>query len=308
MPYFFVWASAGIISLALSLLGGLSRHSDNIDCEPEEQKSWQQIKYRPSPDITVLVHAIRNEGRANRKEEQREDSRKQFLEIVTILLLALTLIAIFMQVHEMVKVYGPIQKSAEAAEKQAKAAAGQVDLMQGQLNEMKSQRLFNIAQTRAVLRRTNPVMHPAGIDLGKPTQKLLGWNVNPIWMNVGTTDAREVRGWWDIVVTPTPPLIDNKITAKCPTLKTPPILPEPSVVQKAGGITELAKFLSINDVMQAANQQPTVLIYILGHIEYTDIYYPETHLHHFDWCVMALPNDIEKNAFSFLSVYEKSDR
>lgn len=74
-----------------------------------------------SPDFVALINTIRREGRAYRKEEQREDSGKRFREWITIVLIAMTFIAVCYQVHEMIKVYDPIRDQAIAANESAKA-------------------------------------------------------------------------------------------------------------------------------------------------------------------------------------------
>jgi hypothetical protein len=78
--------------------------------------------YRPSADFEALIKAISVEGRANRAEEKREDRGKTRRERATIFLLALTCGAILWQVHEMIKVYGPIKDQADAAKLSADAA------------------------------------------------------------------------------------------------------------------------------------------------------------------------------------------
>ncbi len=75
-----------------------------------------------SADFAALIDAIKKEGVAYRKEEQREDRGKTFREWVTIILIACTFGAVCWQVHEMIKVYGPIKLQADAAKLQADAA------------------------------------------------------------------------------------------------------------------------------------------------------------------------------------------
>lgn len=84
-----------------------------------------------SSDFVALIHAITTEGRANRAEQHEEDSKKQRREIITIFIIAATLFAVCLQVHEMVKVYQPI-------EKQAQATSDQIKVIQGQLNVMEA--------------------------------------------------------------------------------------------------------------------------------------------------------------------------
>jgi hypothetical protein len=78
-----------------------------------------------SANFAALIGAIRNEGSAERAEEQREDRGKRFREWTTIVLIAATLIAVCWQVHEMIKVYQPIKDQADAAIKSADAAMKQ---------------------------------------------------------------------------------------------------------------------------------------------------------------------------------------
>jgi hypothetical protein len=85
-------------------------------------ESGKDDPHRPSADFTALIHAIKREGAAYRKEEQREDRGKKIREWVTIVLIACTFGAVCWQVREMVKVYDPIQRQAEAAQKSAEAA------------------------------------------------------------------------------------------------------------------------------------------------------------------------------------------
>ena len=63
-----------------------------------------------SSDFAALIHTMQREGRAYRREEQREDRGKNIREWTTIVLITLTFIAICYQVHEMIKVYEPIKE------------------------------------------------------------------------------------------------------------------------------------------------------------------------------------------------------
>jgi len=75
---------------------------------------------RPSADFAALIHAIADEGGANRAEEKREDRGKKFRDWIIVTLLIATIAGIYWQIYEMNKVYGPIKEQADAA----KAAAG----------------------------------------------------------------------------------------------------------------------------------------------------------------------------------------
>ena len=68
-----------------------------------------------SSDFAALIHTMQREGRAYRREERREDRGKNIREWTTIVLVALTFIAVCYQVHEMIKVYEPIKEQADAA-------------------------------------------------------------------------------------------------------------------------------------------------------------------------------------------------
>jgi hypothetical protein len=116
------------VSLAWLLFNRLQRQSKNASDEevaPYEQewKSGGDDQNSFSAGISALIHAIRYEGRANRREERREDSGKAFREKLTIGLIALTLFAVGWQVREMVRVYEPIKEQADAAQKSAEAAS-----------------------------------------------------------------------------------------------------------------------------------------------------------------------------------------
>jgi hypothetical protein len=83
-----------------------------------------------SAEFSDLIDAIRSEGRALRKEEEREDDRRSVIDsistavlIATLGVLAYTCWAIIQQVEEMKKVYGPIAQQAAASAKQAETAA-----------------------------------------------------------------------------------------------------------------------------------------------------------------------------------------
>src|SRR5271154_4155800 len=115
----------------------------------------------------------------------------------------------------MAKVYEPIKDSAEAANTAANAAKNQAPAALNQASAAEKQASI----LRGNMRRDGIVPRPFGengklIGVG---EKLLGWNINPIWTNVGGTDARNFIGWWEIkVVTITE--VEKPITPKCPIL------------------------------------------------------------------------------------------
>jgi hypothetical protein len=107
----------------------------------------QNISKSANPEFAALIEAIREEGRAYRKEEYREDDRKTVVDflntlflILTFFVLAYTCYAIIQQVHEMQRAYGPISDQAKNSADQIAAMNGQQSVMHGQLDEMKADR------------------------------------------------------------------------------------------------------------------------------------------------------------------------
>jgi hypothetical protein len=111
---FIVWG------VGSGLVGPLG--TDEVAGPDEQEPTDEGEQPRPSADFAALIKTIAAQGRANRDEERREDRSKQFREWTTIVLLALTVVGIFRQIDEMVKVYKPIRDQAKAAVDQAEAA------------------------------------------------------------------------------------------------------------------------------------------------------------------------------------------
>jgi hypothetical protein len=111
-------------------------HKENA-VDKERSPISDDCPHSPSADFLALIHAIRAEGRRNRREERREDRGKKSREIVTIILLGLTFAAIAWQVHEMIKVYGPIKEQADAEQKSAAAVAATASASVEQIEEMR---------------------------------------------------------------------------------------------------------------------------------------------------------------------------
>lgn len=118
-----MWEWLCILSPWLALVGliiwdmRLSKSGQAAIVEPKQANTEAHAddQFGSSPDFRALIHTIRREGRAYRREEQREDSGKRFREWITIALITLTLAAVSYQVYEMIKVYEPIKGQAEAA-------------------------------------------------------------------------------------------------------------------------------------------------------------------------------------------------
>jgi hypothetical protein len=96
---------------------------EKIAGDPDTSESYGYNLAGVSPDFAALINAIRNEAKANRREEQREDRGKALREKITIGLIAATLTAVAWQVREMIKVYEPVKEQADAAKKQADISA-----------------------------------------------------------------------------------------------------------------------------------------------------------------------------------------
>lgn len=88
----------------------------------ESNATREEDGRREDARIAALIEALQAEGRANRREEEREDRGKRLREWTMIGMLAATLFAILWQVHEMIKVYGPIKQQADAESLAASAA------------------------------------------------------------------------------------------------------------------------------------------------------------------------------------------
>ena len=67
---------------------------------------------------------------------------------------------------------------------------------------------------------------------------------------------------------------------------------------------QISKFLSVDDANAVVANTKYILMW--GHIEYEDIF-PDTSLHHYDWCVAVIPNDIARAIFSFPILKNESD-
>jgi len=111
------------------VLANLRPSENTLDKKPlSDRHKWygrNKKPNRPSSDVTVLIDAIKAEGRAYRGEEQREDRGKSWREWITIFLLAITSSFLYWQIQEMIKVYNPIRVQAEASKKLSEQAIKQ---------------------------------------------------------------------------------------------------------------------------------------------------------------------------------------
>jgi hypothetical protein len=119
--YVWLWELVIAIAIILWVVGaGLfaSLLPDNVKETPEgDKKSERPLDERKenglSRSFSAIVDAINAHSRANVAEERQEDYGRGLRETVTIVLLAITMIAIIFQVIEMRKVYEPIRNQAE---------------------------------------------------------------------------------------------------------------------------------------------------------------------------------------------------
>jgi hypothetical protein len=170
MPLGFVWEIVAIISMIVWALGaGFLRGSEPSEPNITQEGQSKTVQGPPTADFAALTNAINAQGRANRIEERREDIRRQFIDLTTIILLALTAAAIFRQLDEMVKVYGPIKEQAEAAK--AAATAANDNIIAGNRawivpGNVSIQQMVAGARVDAVVNYTNAGHQPAKLERG----------------------------------------------------------------------------------------------------------------------------------------------
>src|SRR5262245_56475078 len=113
-------SSASSYAIVLASLSGQRGRNRLTGLADKKSPKLSRVLTKPRPfasarttelgkNFAQLIAAIRGEGAAERAEEQREDRGKKFREWTTIILIALTFIAVCWQVHEMIKVYEPIK-------------------------------------------------------------------------------------------------------------------------------------------------------------------------------------------------------
>jgi hypothetical protein len=88
---------------------------------------------------------------------------------------------------------------AKVAVDQAKAARDSAEGLREQLQEMKAQRLLTIAQLRASLSREQPPVN-AIQENGTLARvgEITGFAISPTWRNVGNTNAKDFRAWFEL--------------------------------------------------------------------------------------------------------------
>jgi hypothetical protein len=177
--------------------------------------------------------------------------------------------------------------------------------IRGQLHEMKAQRLLTMAQISANLKQERTIITPYG-EGEKPISQgeiIRGWHITPSWTNVGGSDARGFVGWFEVIpynfMPPRPPNGGD-----CP-VPVEPKSPRPEyVIQPHAGMLQVAQKLALEDVIRAKNGKGYILV--VGHIEFRDIF-PDTPIHHRNWCELLIPDDPARNIWSDIMLSERAD-
>jgi hypothetical protein len=178
----------------------------------------------------------------------------------------------------------------------------QLEAMRGQLGEMTSQRLTTIAQVRANLRRESPSI--IAIDyFGNPPEsgdKLVGWKVIQHWKNVGSTDAQNFRGWYEVKAFD----VRRKYPIGISYCPTQPIdtLPQGEISIVPGDIASKPYIIFYADDVRRGRK----FILMWWHIDYTDIF-PQTPPHKHDWCMVVIHDDVYYSKFTFNVLRDKGD-
>jgi hypothetical protein len=160
--------------LALACLIIWDARDHGVDAQFESQQK------AVSSDFAVLIDTIRSEGRANRKEESREDRGKRFRDYLTLVFVIATTAGVFYQAYifsgqlaEMKSsgeqtglLIGANAKLAEATAKQADAAEKQAKAMNDAV-EVSKQSLI-VGGRAWVGPRTTKITSP--IEIGKPIE------------------------------------------------------------------------------------------------------------------------------------------
>jgi hypothetical protein len=183
----------------------------------------------------------------------------------------------------------------------------QMEAIQGQLSEMGKQRLAVIAQTRAnPLRDFSVHAVTTGRKLAEIGEPIIGYEFSPYWDNRGATEARSFRGWFNLNVFDIDPTRPRNLSGKdCPALATPDPLPEERIIMNGRVAVLLAQFLSISDAQAEIGDTASKFVLMWGHAEWTDIYFPETPSHSDDWCVSVVPNNLQGQTFSYISMMDR---
>lgn len=202
---------------------------------PYKKLFGRSYRQRIEPtDFSALIEVIKEEGRAYRKEEQREDRGKRFREWITIGLIFVTFVAVCYQVHEMIKVYDPIQEQAIAANESAEAAKRSAD---ASVKVAEDSEKSLVASSRAWVGPTDARITSGPLAVEKPTKVVISVR------NSGREPAREFR--WiptKIISTKSDVTLDQKVDTNLKFCLGTPSQKFGQVIYPTGGIGEGFEF------------------------------------------------------------------
>lgn len=187
-----------------------------------------------------------------------------------------------------------IASSSEQTNKMVAAAVRQAEAVNEQAGLLGKQYELSIIQTRANIRKS-------GIE-GEVTYRTAGerifWSFNSIFINVGGTDAIDVRYWWKWQAFQA----NMEARSGCPIAYNKQLDGPTAVIPPGQGKKQGVIRIPEADIVAASKGDAS--IFIAGRIEYRDIF-PNTPDHFYNWCVKVVPNDIERNVFSFIDAEEE---
>jgi hypothetical protein len=176
--------------------------------EDAKRKEWEGQQHKQYIDT---IHAITNQLKTQLQETSANDAKRAFREKLTIALLFGTIFAaglgdwfFYGQREEMVRAYGPIKQSADAATDTAAGIKGQLAVMQGQLDAIE-------ADQRPWVRPKVIKVDPFVI-----TKQKLSFGITLEFFNSGKSPAFNVDYTQDFVSTDYPRLLirhDDKCKA-----------------------------------------------------------------------------------------------
>jgi hypothetical protein len=159
------------------------------------------------------------------------------------------------------------------------ALQAQQSIMHSQLEIMTNELVLGKSLLQARLKRELKIERV--IDNGV----VIGWRITPIWMNVGATEAKDFIGW--NVLNVFTPDVPNDFDFLHPNpLGQAPAGQVPVTIEPTQVIQQQTARISVNEANGVINKTAKIIAW--GYGEYRDIF-PDTPLHHKNWCVEILP-------------------
>lgn len=210
---------------------------------------WDRDKHEISTisGISTLVHTYRNEQKANRAQEDRENQSKKWREIWTLFFVILTTGGIFYQACILHSSDVAIQKSANAAKDAADAAKVNADILLGaQRAQMFVKELTTIG-----------VIDPTSNNLNQ-------WGISPKWQNFGVSPALDVEAFTigKIIALnePDPTIFDYEM----------PKQQRGTTVGPSVTVTGMAATISVADAIRLWKKE--IKFYVYARMQYRDIF------------------------------------